>query len=164
MIAPPWLVAGEGVGRDISFNVEGTSLSRRRAHPARQQTVGRRVSHEPAQHPLRHGGCWVLWSSRAKPSLCSLGGWQLGRGLGSPHPCPHDCGKGVVPVEGMRLPGPVQSSLPPQMFPLCSGCFGGGGVVFPCGHGPTSSVLPGPVPKARAASKVHLLSLSPCLG
>lgn len=37
-----------------------------------------------------------------------------------------------MPVEGMRLLGPVQSSIPPSLF-LCPGWFGG---FFPCGHGP----------------------------
>lgn len=75
MIAPLWLVVGQGVGRDISFNVEGTSLNLSRAHPAREQTVGRRVSCKRAQHSLQCGGCWMLWSSQAR--TLQPGGWQL---------------------------------------------------------------------------------------
>lgn len=162
MIAPLWLVAGPGVGRDISFNVEGTSLNLSRAHPAREQTVGRRVSRERAQHPLQYGGCWMLWSSQTKPLLCSLWGMAAGLRSGVPPSSPHhECGKGVVPVEGMRLTGPVQSTLPPQIFPLCPGCFGG--MSSPVRTAPCWSAVPGPMQKAREAAKLHLLSLSPCL-
>lgn len=40
MIAPLRLVAGQGVGRDISFNVEGTSLNLKQGTPCSQADCG----------------------------------------------------------------------------------------------------------------------------
>lgn len=105
----------------------------------------------------------MLWSSQAKPSHCSQWGMAAGlrSGVSSSSPL-HDHGKGGMLVEGMRLPGPVQSFFPPQIFPLCPGCFGV--MSSPVGMAPCWSAVQGPLQKARAAHKLRLRSLSPCLG
>lgn len=121
MIAPPRLVAGQGVGRDISFNVEGTSLN------------------------LKQGTPCSLWGDGCPASvLCTRRG-QRGAGCSGPRGLsPHLAGDGVwgpfdPPITAGRdmgpggWPGPAQSSLTTQTCPLYPGCFGG--VSSPCLRG-----------------------------
>jgi len=88
MIAPLRLVVGQGVGRDISFNVEGTSLHLKPGTPCSRAGCGQTGVPAPAQHPLRWAGCWVLCSSHAKPSLCSWWGTAAGLRSGVPPSSP----------------------------------------------------------------------------
>lgn len=84
MIASLWLVAGQGVGRDISFNVEGTSLNLSRAHPARSRLWGDGCPTNVLSTHCGMGGAGCSGAFR----LCSLWGMAAEQRSGVPSSFP----------------------------------------------------------------------------
>ena len=130
MIAPLWLVAGQGVGRDTSFNVEGTSLNLKQGTPCSQADCGEtgvpRACSAPAVvwrvlgalelsalQPVGNGSWTEVWGPSILPPMI------MGR-RGA-------CRGNVIASAWPELPPSPDLPLVPWLFWWD---------VFPCGHGP----------------------------
>lgn len=93
------------------------------------------MSCQHAQHPPWSEGCWVLWSSRAKPSPCSL------QGMGSGVPLTPPSRQGGMWGQGDSQGLPRAHSLPrpaPCTLAVLVGCPRPACVAL-CGCSPTST-------------------------